>query len=240
MSRSTTPAERTAAARDLELLDLGVVGHLRAGRGGGDDEGERQSLRTCHTRVVPEGAAAQAVGVERGEEPQAFRPGEHPSGRDAPAGIEVAVASERKQVGERERCAEGRPARYSGPAGRHQDRKRLDQSRRHPQESRPFPDGVSHPDEVAAGQIPDAAVHDPQAVGRGRRPEIVPLQQGDLEPAQHRVPRDAGALNAASDDQNVVLYTSELIQVPPHRSGRRPPPAQACPEFAESVRSRTR
>ena len=50
--------------------------------------------------------------------------------------------------------------------------------------------------------------------------EVVPLDQRHLESAQRGVPGDAGALDAAPDDQHVVLGAGELVEVPPHRSDR--------------------
>jgi hypothetical protein len=76
-------------------------------------------------------------------------------------------------------------------------------------------------------------MHDAQTVGGGRCAEVVPIHQGHSQPAQGRVPRDAGALNAAPDDQNVVLYARQLFEISPHRAVSRARPAQACPELAE-------
>ena len=156
------------------------------------------------------------------------------------------IAERREGVGEGERGAEGQPAGYSGAAGRNQDRQRLDQSRRHPEERGALTDGLPHAGQVASSEVADPAVDDAQAVGGCGGPEVVALDQRHPESAERGIPGDARSLDAAADDQNVVLGAGESVEVPPHRSRGRArlrqawPVERPCPEPAACVRSRTR
>ncbi len=158
----------------------------------------------------------------------------------------MAIAERREGVGEGERGTEGQPAGHPGGAGRNQDRKRLDQSRRHTEERGALTDGLPHAGQVAPGQIADAAVDDAQTVGGGGGTEVVALDQRHPEPAERGIPGDARPLDAAADDQNVVLGAGESVEIPPHRSRGRARLRQAWPverpgpEPAACVRSRTR
>lgn len=54
-------------------------------------------------------------------------------------------------------------------------------------------------------EVAKTAVDQAARPGTGTPGEIVPVDEGHLEPAEHRLPGYAGTRGAAADDQEVVL-----------------------------------
>ena len=71
------------------------------------------------------------------------------------------------------------------------------------QEHRALAQGVAHKSEVAVLQVAKPAVDQLGAGRRGVRGQIVLLAQQHVEAAPRRVPGDAGAVDAAADDEQV-------------------------------------
>jgi len=82
------------------------------------------------------------------------------------------------QIVEGESHAKGRAAVRSSAVGRHQDRKRFNQVRCNAEQGGALADGLAHPGQIAAGEVPEAPVYDPQAVRRGLSAEVSALEDG--------------------------------------------------------------
>ena len=71
------------------------------------------------------------------------------------------------------------------------------------QEHRALAQGLAHESEVAMLQVSKPAVDQLGAGRRGVRGQIVLLAEQHVEAAPRRVPGDAGAVDAAADDEQV-------------------------------------
>jgi hypothetical protein len=56
----------------------------------------------------------------------------------------------------------------------------------------------------------------PETVGRGGRPEIVLVDDGDGESPETGIPRDAGTVNACTDDEEIESSIDESREVASH------------------------
>ena len=85
-------------------------------------------------RIMPQRAAARALGGERGKQPAAFLQGDQPPVRQALGGVEAAVAIRGAKVVEAEGGGQGESAVGAMAGRRHQDGERLDQRGRDPKQ----------------------------------------------------------------------------------------------------------
>src|SRR5262249_24115575 len=82
----------------------------------------------------------------------------------------------------------------------------------------PLADRLAHALEVELLQIAQAAVKRAEAVAAGRVPEVFGFDERDAQATASRFPGRAGAVNAAADHDDVMLYARHAFQVPVHTS----------------------
>ena len=93
-----------------------------------------------------------------------------------------------------------------GPGHRRQhEAHRPDEVRRHPQQHLALGQRLAHQPERAVLEIAQAAVDELGRGRRGARAEVVLLQQQHAQAPAGGVARDAGAVDAAADDGEIVV-----------------------------------
>ncbi len=95
---------------------------------------------------------------------------------------------------------------------RHQEFERPDQVRRQLHQERPLVGALEHQPELRVLEVAQAAVHQLRRFGRRSRREIGFLDERDFQAAQRRVAGDAGAGDAAADDQEIERLFAEAFE----------------------------
>ena len=102
-----------------------------------------------------------------------------------------------------EQAGADHPARAQpGHVGHHEAR-RPDQVRRHAQQRFAFRQGLGHQAELVLFEIAQAAMDQLRGTRRGGAGQVAAFHQGHRETAARGVARDAGAVDAAADDQQI-------------------------------------
>src|SRR2546422_5889500 len=96
----------------------------------------------------------------------------------------------------------------------------MDESRCIAQQQVPFANGASHEAESIVPEIPKAPVDETRGLAARPAREIAPIDQGGGEAAPRRIPRDAGADNSPSDDEDVERFVPHPLQVRRARPSR--------------------
>src|SRR5690606_17280575 len=97
------------------------------------------------------------------------------------------------------------PARTQARLVRQDKPQRTDEMRSTCPDAFAFAQRLPHEPEFVMFEIAQAAVDQLRGPGRGSTGEVPHLYQQDLEIASRRVARDAAAVYAATDDQDVIL-----------------------------------
>ena len=103
---------------------------------------------------------------------------------------------------------------------RQHEAQRPDDVRGIAEQNRALPQGLAHEPEVAVLQVAQPAVDELGAGGRCVRGQVVLLAQQHVEAAARRVPRDAAAVDAAADDQQVDRARRPIPRVHPRPAHR--------------------
>ena len=96
----------------------------------------------------------------------------------------------------------------------------MDESRGVAQQQVPFSNGASHEAESIVPEIPKAPVDEARGLAARPAREIAPIDQRGGEAAARRVPRDAGADDSPSDDEDIERFTPHPLQVRRARPSR--------------------
>jgi len=96
----------------------------------------------------------------------------------------------------------------------------MDESRRIAQQQVPLANGASHEAESIVPEIPKAPVDEARGLAARPAREIAPIDQRGGEAAARRVPRDAGADDSPSDDEDIERFTPHPLQVRRARPSR--------------------
>src|SRR3989449_11717015 len=89
----------------------------------------------------------------------------------------------------------------------------MDESRCIAQQQVPFANGASHEAESIVPEKPKAPVGEARGLAARPAREIAPIDQRGGEAAAPRVPRDAGADDSPSDDENIERLTPHPLDV---------------------------
>ena len=200
-----------------EPLDLAVVGHDGAGVAGRADKLPDQARRVVQL-PIPEEAGTGEVGVG-----QLRKPSLHRGTRDEPRRRDPALQVRNppvpvggQAVEKRERHAQCLGAAQAMTGSRHQHGERVHQMGGDPQQRRALPARLADPCQVEVLQVADAAVHHLERVGRGRAPEVAPLEQRHREAALGRIPGRGGTADSAAHDREVELAAHEVLEITSH------------------------
>src|SRR5581483_2933426 len=90
----------------------------------------------------------------------------------------------------------------------------MHQVRRDRQQGPPFAARLEDEMQVPVLEIPDATVDETGGSAARSAREIIALDESGLETAQRRIARDAGAGDAASDDQHIERRRTEVAEAP--------------------------
>ena len=191
------PPARLAAQADRG----GVVAHLRAGILRGPQGIEDESLRQLDLGVPVERGLAQPLGREAGLDGRHGGPAHEPMARHR--------APRREEVVERQAGAEPKsvPERLVVEG---QDEGQRGDEVGHPPElpgalAKPF----AHDPDVVVGEVAQAAMDEPRRSRRGAPGEVPPLDEQGRESTTRQLPGDAGAEDAATDDDRVIAGAVE-------------------------------
>ncbi len=66
--------------------------------------------------------------------------------------------------------------------------------------------------ELSVLEVAQSAVHEPRRAAAGATGEVLLLDERHVQPAHRRIPRDAGARHAATDDQHVEVIALQHIE----------------------------
>ena len=185
--------------------DPGVVDRDRAGLPCRDDIFQAEP-GIVHAAVPVEGRAGQPLGIEQRLTPPGLVRRQHP--------MWPGVAPQGEQVVEQHPGVHQGAGRVGAAVKRDQQWQRADQMRRDALQGVALAAGLEDQPEVEPFQVTQAAV---DQFGRARRSaagKIVLLDQGDHSPAQGQVAGDAGAGDAAADDQRIEAAGGETAKVP--------------------------
>ncbi len=100
-------------------------------------------------------------------------------------------------------------ATESPPEGRQHESEWSNQVRSKTEEPAPLADRLEHPTGVRTLQVAKAAVNRLQTIPRSGRPEVFTLYQRGAQPPQRRFACHGGAVDATSNDQNIMLTAGQ-------------------------------
>ena len=179
----------------------GVVAHLRAGLLGGAQGVEDEALRQLDLGIPVEGGLAQPLGREAGLD----------GGRRRAAHEPVAGhgASRREEVVEREAGAQAQPVPERFAVEGQDERQRGDEVGHAAQLPGPLAQALANDPDVVVREVAQAAVDEAGRARRGAPGEVAPLDEQGRATAPRELARDAGAEDAATDDDDVVARAVE-------------------------------
>ncbi len=144
-----------------------------------------------------------------------------------------------RQVVVEEQAHADHPHRPHRRIVRDQEAQRPDDVRRIPQQHLALGERLAHQPELVVLQVAKAAVHQLGRRRRGVRAEVVLLDQQHLQAAARGIAGDAGAVDAAADDQEVERLFCRSVHSVFH-AARASRPKSTRPRREQSRRSRRR
>ena len=219
--------ERIARPDALDLLRAAqephcgdVVGDLGARIRRVQKALEEHPIGVLHLTVVPCHAPGHPLAGDARDQSKQLVPREHPARRQALGKRQVAVTTEADQVVQPQRAPERLPAARAVAVGRDHEAQRADQMRGGAQPEAPLGQGLPNPGQIQVLQIAQAAMDQLEGVVRGGAAEVGAIDDRDPQATQCGIARDACAVDAGADHQQIEAPPGQPREVSLHVARR--------------------
>ena len=200
---SATPQIADGHAGHAPGLDVHALGarpgaHVGAGLVCGENVLDHEALGKRRLGIVVARGAAQVTRLQQRQRGHGLRCGQHPVTRQR-------FARGQEIVEPHAGCDRQRPAASAAVDRDHQGQ-RPHQVRGDAQQGLTLVQRLTDQPELGELQIAQSAVYQPARPARGGAAEIRLLHEAHTQPPARRVPRDAGAVDAAADDDEIICH----------------------------------